>query len=290
MKRTAASAILSCLISCVILLPANAHEGAGRAGLKELESLEIETEFYAGKGGYLHGGLGAVGKLNERQGVGIVGHFVREDSKGEIFPSLGAEFIQQLDNHTNMEVFTFGYFPVEDQYAWALGLRGSRQIECNDKLTITPFFGPTFARVQAIDEATEDPTMIGHFMLLGGLTVHSGPVDMTIFASHSFFSRDPRNLETHVDLEEMTHFATYENNDGFAQDTVGTEISIPIHERITLTGRYALILYKDETRHSISFTPEFGLNSQTTFFTGFQLLRGGGADNDLFVAGVSFAF
>ena len=213
--------LAQCFLGSSIL----AQEGTGRAGLKEHHGVEVEAEFYAGRRGYLHGGLGIIAPLNERQNIGIVAHFVREETGGELFPSLGAEFIQDLGGGVELEAFSFGYFPVEKQHAWAVGLRGSRRFAFSDHVSITPFFGPAYARVQALDEATEEPADIGHLMLLGGVTVHAGPVEFNVFGSHSFFSRDPVGLETHVDLEEMTHFAAYENNDGFARNTVGAELS-----------------------------------------------------------------
>lgn len=267
-----------------------AHEAVGRAGFKEPLGVEIETEFYAGKRGYLHGGLGVIAPLNEKQKIGIVGHFVREETGGEIFPSLGAEFIQDLGRGFELEGFSFGYFPVEQQSAWAVGFRGSRRFTISDHLSIMPFFGPTYAHVRALDEATESPVSIGHLMFFGGIAIEAGPVEFTIFGSHSFFSRDPVGLETHVDLEEMTHFAAYENNDGFARNTVGGELSYSPTDWLTLTGRYALILYDDETRHALSFAPTVKLGAHLEGFAGIQLLRGGGADNNLLMTGVTFSF
>jgi hypothetical protein len=97
-------------------------------------------------------------------------------------------------------------------------------------------------------------------------------------------------LETHVDLEEMTHFAAYENNDGFARDTVGCELSYSPTDWLTLTGRYALVCYEDRTRHSFSLTPSVKLGSRVEAFAGIQLLRGDGADDDLLATGVAFSF
>lgn len=278
------------LLAFCLIPVAWAVEATGRAGQKEGRELEIESEFYAGERGYLHGGLGVTGEINDHQAFGVIGHFVREDSHDEIFPSFGGEFIQRLENGFELEFFTFGYVPMEEQYAWAFGMRGSREFEIRDSVSLIPFFGPTFARVRTIDEATLDPTMISHLMLLGGVALEAGPVTGNLFGSYSFYNRDPRGLETHVDLEEMTHLAAYENNDGFARSTVGTEISYAIHDRVALNARYALILYHDQTRHSISFTPEFVVNERTKIFAGFQLLRGDGEDNNLLVTGASFSF
>ena len=281
---------LSLVVQAIFLASASAHEGTGRAGFREPHDVEVESEFYTGRRGYLHGGLGAIIPLSEKQKIGIVGHFVREETGGAIFPSLGADFVQDFGNGFDLEAYSFGYFPVEMQHAWAAGLRGSRRFAFNDHLTIAPFFGPTFARVQAIEEATAEPVTIDHLMLLGGVAVHAERFEFTVFASHSFFSRDPVGLETHVDLEEMTHFAAYENNDGFARNSAGVEIGFTATDRLRFTARYALILYEDETRHSISFTPAIKVNSQLEIFGGVQLLRGDGLENDLLVGGASFGF
>ena len=274
----------------ILVLPALAHEGTGRAGFRDDLEIEIESEFYTGRRGYLHGGLGAIIPLNEKQKIGIVGHFVREETGGAIFPSLGAEFVQDLGHGFDLEAYSFGYFPVERQHAWAAGLRASRRIKLNDHFTIAPFFGPTYARVQAIEEPTANPVTVDHLMFLGGVAVHAERFEFSVFASQSFFGRDPVGLETHVDLEEMTHFAAYENNDGFARNSTGAEVSYTPVEWLRLTGRYALILYDDETRHSISFTPAIKVSSHWEFFGGVQLLRGDGLENDLIVGGASFGF
>ena len=87
----------------------------------------------------------------------------------------------------------------------------------------------------------------------------------------------------------MTHFAAYENNDGFAQNTAGAELSYSPTERLTLTARYAWIHYPEETRHSITFAPGFKFGGDFHVFAGVQLLRGG-KENDLGIVGVSRSF
>lgn len=281
------------ILSVSLLLAARgaAHEGVGRAGFKEeAPEVEVETEFYSGRGGYIHGGLGIITPLNEKQRLGVVGHFVREETGGEIFPSLGAEFVHGFDGGYELEAFSFGYFPVERQSAWAVGLRGSRRFAVGDHISIMPFFGPSYAHVRAFDGAAASSAGIGHLMLLGGVAVEAGEVEFSVFASHSFFSRNPVGLETHVDLEEMTHFAAYENNDGFARNTVGGELSWSPSDWLSLTGRYALIAYEDSTRHSFSFAPTVKLCSRVSVFAGVQFLRGGGKDNDLVMTGVALSF
>lgn len=278
------------IAASLVISNATAHEGAGRSGFKEPADVEIEGEFYAGKRGYLHGGLGVIMPLGEGQELGFVSHFVREDSDGEIFTSLGAEYIRELEDGYAMEISSFGYLPVESQHALGIGLRGNRSFEMNDRLSLTPFFGPSLAWVQAIDEATNRPVDINHLMLMGGLLIDIDAMRLTVFGSHSFFSSDPVGLETHVDLEEMTHFAAYENNDGFASNTAGLEISYPLTEAITLHGKYAWLDYEDRTRHAITFTPSLKLDSRWEIFAGIQLLRGDGPDNNLLVTGATFLF
>ena len=284
------TSLLTTLASSLAISLVSAQEGTGRAGFKDPSGVEVEGEFYAGKRGYLHGGLGVISTLDANQKVGVVGHFVREDSDGKIFPSLGAEYIRDLGDGFELELFSFGYLPVERQHAWAIGLRGDRTFEVNDRLSLTPFFGPSFARVRAIEETTDSPVGIGHSMLLGGLAIEAGPLELTLVGSHSFFSRDPVGLETHVDLEEMTHFAAYENNDGFARNTLAIEMAYPLTDTITLEARYAWLDYEDRTRHAITFAPAVKLGLRWEVFAGIQLLRGDGPDNNLAVTGAAFSF
>jgi hypothetical protein len=144
--------------------------------------------------------------------------------------------------------------------------------------------------VQALDEASERPANIDHLMLLGGVAVQSGKLEFTVFGSRSFFSRDPVGLETHVDLQEMTQFDAYDNNDGFAQNSAGTEASYSLTDRITLAARYALILFDDGTRNSFAFVPSIKLGSRWEAFAGIQILRGDGTDQNLVTTGASLSF
>ena len=112
------------LLSVHLLITAtlSAHEGIGRAGFSDPLRVEVQSDFYVGRRGYLHGGLGAVIPLNEKQKIGFIGHFVREETGGAIYPSLAAEFVQDLCNGFDLEAYSFGYFPVEKQHAWAARL------------------------------------------------------------------------------------------------------------------------------------------------------------------------
>jgi hypothetical protein len=256
----------------------------------ESSAVEMEGEFYAGKNGYRHGGLSVSAPINDRQTLEINGHVVREHTGDDVFPSLGMNFEQKFTNGIGLKAYSFGYFPVDDQHAWAVGLRGSRHFELRDKTTISPFFGPVYAQVQALEEATDKPATIEHLMLLGGITFERGKLDLTVFGTQSFFSRDPVGLETHVDLQEMTQFDAYDNNDGFARNSAGTEISYSATDRITLTARYALILFDDGTRNSFAFVPSIKLGPRWKAFVGVQVLRGAGTDQNLVTTGGSFSF
>ncbi|WP_158008118.1 hypothetical protein [Methyloceanibacter superfactus] len=262
----------------------------GDTAMEEPPGVEFGTEFYAGRRGYLHGGMHLHAPLNENQEIGLNGHFVREETGGPVFPSLGATFHQDFTSGFGLEAYSFTYIPVDEQHAWAIGLRGSRRFSLGDEATVTPFLGPVYASVQAIDEATERPTDIDHVMLLGGFAIETGKLELTVFGSHSFFSRDPVGLETHVDLQEMTQFEAYENNDGFARNSLATELAYSPTDRITLTGRYALIEYDDGTRNSIAFVPSIALGPRWEAFAGVQFLRGYGPDQDLVTGGLSLSF
>jgi hypothetical protein len=265
-----------------------AAEGNGMA--EDPPGVEIESEFYAGRRDYLHGGMHVHAPLNERQEIGINSHFVREQTGEPVFPSLGASFNQDLGGGVGLEAYSFTYMPVDDQHAWAVGLRGSRRLSLGDEAAITPFLGPVYANVQAIDEATERPTDIDHVMLLGGFTFETGKLEFTVLGSHSFFSRNPVGLETHVDLQEMTQFDAYENNDGFARNSLASEFSYSLTNSITLTTRYALIFFDEGTRNSIAFMPSIKLGPHWEGFAGAQLLRGDGPDQDLVAGGLSFSY
>lgn len=105
--KTIRKTLVTTLVTSLAISYVNAHEGTGRAGLKDTTGVEVEGEFYAGKRGYLHGGLGVITALDAEQKVGVVGHFVREDTEGEIFPSLGAEYIRDLGDGYELEIFSF---------------------------------------------------------------------------------------------------------------------------------------------------------------------------------------
>ena len=155
---------------------------------------------------------------------------------------------------------------------------------------MAPFFGPAYARVTAVEEATEEAVTVGHLMLLGGVTLEAGSVSVTLLGSHSFYNRDPSGLETPVDLESMTHFAAYENNDGFARDTAAVELAWEVTEWLTLHARYAAMWFDGETRHAVAFTPAVKIREHVELTGGVQLLRGGAVENDLIFGGLSVSF
>lgn len=269
-----------------------AHEAPARAGHKEGErTVDIDTDFFSGRGGYLHTGIGVLVNLENQQRIGLTCHTVREETGKKVFPSLGAEFTRKFENGMELELFSFGYFPVESQHAWAVGARAQKDFEVGEHFSLTPFFGPTWANVRAFDDAANSTQDIGHLMMFGGLIFACHDVEASVFGSHSFFSRDPSGLETRVDLEEMTHFASYENNDGFAHDSVGTEINFQATSWLDVSIRYAAIFFQDEPAiHSMGVIARISIGEHVSVFAGPQWLRGGERHKDLIAAGFSLSF
>jgi len=269
-----------------------AHESFGRVGHKEGDEAQaLEMDFFAGSDGYLHGGIGLLQPLGDDYKTGLTLHLVREETGGSWFPSLGGELGKRFENGMEVELFSFGYFPVEDQHAWAGGARIVKALELSDEWTLTPFVGPTFARVRAVDQTTGNAVAVSHTMLLGGLLIERGPVEFGIFGTHSWFSRGTRALETHVDLEEMTHLAAYENNDGFARDSVGGEATWDATKRIQLSARYAAIFFPGESaRHSVTVLPSVQIAERLRVSAGAQWLKGAGFDRVLFACAFAWEF
>ena len=281
----------------VLLLSASwshSHEARGRGGHKHEEgpeALEAEFESYFGRHGYYHAGLGLQMPLNERQKVGLITHLVREDSSSPWVSSLGAEYGLRLEPDVELEAFSFGYFPARDQDAWGIGLRARKGFEVSEAVHLSAFFGPTFAHVRALDDATGNSVHVDHTMLFGGVLIECEPIEVILFGSQSLFSRSPRGLESHVDLEEMTHFAVYENNDGLARNSAGIEARWEYNESLEFSARYAAIFFAGEsTRHSIMLSPAWQIAERLQIFGGVQFLRGGPGNNDIGFGGISLRF
>lgn len=271
-----------------------AGEGEGWPS-KTTDFVSVETEFFAGQRGYLHGGLSVEKPLGEKMDVGLKGHFVRESSGTPFFPSLKADFSIEILEKLGLEVFSFGYLPQDRQYAVAGGIRAKRELAefslWSEEARLHGFFSPVFASVRAIDEDTDSPVTIGHFMLLAGVELKRDPFQISVFGNQSFFTRDTAEHETHVDLEEMTHIAVYENTDGFARNSVGTEIAYSPIKWLTLTARYAAIWFEGlATRHSVFITPSVAIGEGVEIFAGVQILRGGERGNNLGMGGAALAF
>jgi len=281
------------ILATAMLLPlaAAAHESTGRSGHKDTETTSLEGDFFIADKGYLHFGLGVLTLLGESYKGALTYHMVREESGGSWFPSLGAELGHTFDSGIEVEGFSFGYFPVEGRHAWALGARGLAPFEVSDTWAFTPFVGPTFARVRAEDEADGSLVDVSHLMLIAGLMLSHEPFELRIFGTRSWFSRNVEGLETPVDLEEMTHLAVYENNDGFAEWSGGVEAGWEITSRIELSARYAAIFFPGETvRHSVAVLPGWRVSENFTLSTGVQWLEGAGLQRTLLVAAFGLQF
>ena len=238
----------------------------------------------------MHAGFGAAVPLGARDRLGLTAHVVREDADSEVIPSFAAEFLHEFPSGLEIKAAGFTYVPVADQSAWASGLRATQRFTLNDHVTVAPFFGPTYARVRARDAVAGAIRAVDHLMFFGGVSVHAERMEVTIFGSHSVFSRDPRDLDTAVDLEEMTHFAAYENNDGFARHSVGFEASYSILPSLQVSVRYAAIIYDDDTAHALALVPSVQVTRRLKVFGGVQFLRREENPNDLSLLGMSLSF
>lgn len=277
----------------LVLLPCaavHAHESPGHPSEHGGSRATIGTELYLGRHGYWHTGAAISAPLGGKMSMVIGAHVVREETGAREVPSFQAELIRQFADELEVEAFGFGYPKVEQKQAWGVGVRATKRFALQGGVSVSPFFGPAYARVEAIGEATEGVVTVGHLMLLGGVTLEAGPVSVTLLGSHSFYSRDPSGLETPVDLESMTHFAAYENNDGFARNTVAVELAWEVTQWLTLHARYAAMWFDEETRHAVALTPAVKIGEHVELTAGVQLLRGGEVENDLIFGGVSVSF
>lgn len=282
MKRT----LLFSLLLTVSLVKSFAHSDTPL----ESNAFEAEGELYAGKRGYLHMGLGITTRWDEHRVVGLSSHVVREEDDAEEVPSLGVFLRQGFEDGTEITMHSFGYFPVERQYAWAVGLRGSKQFALGEDRSITPFIGSTYSQVKAFDEEAEAADSVHHLLFLGGVTVAVEAFDLTLFASQSLYSRSVRGLESHVDLQEMTQMTAYENVDGFARNSVGAQVSYALTDWLTLTVCHAAVRFEDHTRHATMLRPSVRMGKHLEIFGGVQFLRGGEEENDLVFGGMSVKF
>jgi hypothetical protein len=250
-----------------------------------LHGAETEAEFFLGREGYRHAGLNYT---REAWGstFGISAHVVQESYEEPVFPSLGLEVGRELSGALELRVFTFGYLPTENQHAWAVGAHATHAVHASKAAEIRLFANSVYARVQATDPTTAQPVHVGHGMIFGGVQVEGGRFTATVFGSRSGFDRETHGLETHVDLGEMTHFAAYENTDGFASSSLGAEVTASWNERFALAATYAAMRFDGHSaRHSAVLRPSVRVG-RFELFSGVQLLRGGRGDNDIVMAGI----
>jgi hypothetical protein len=287
---TRAAVALCLLASLGAACSLQAVEARGHAGGKEPEPLEIESEMYIGRHGYWHGGLGAVIALAEDLKLGLGAHAQREELGATEVPYYNAEFIRDFGDGLEVEAFGFAYPEVERLQAWGTGLRATKTYEISEEREWAWFFGPSYARARSVVEETDELKTMHHVMLLGGVTLEAGPVFLRLIGSHSFYNDNPEGVETHVGLTDMTHFAAYENNDGFVVDTTAVEVAWSVNDWLTLNARYAAMWFEEETRHALSITPSIEVSERLEIEFGVEFLRGGEAENDLAFIGVSFEF
>ena len=249
-----------------------------------LHGAETEAEFFLGRDGYRHAGLNYTREVWGST-FGISAHVVQESLEEPVFPSLGLEVGRELSEALELRVFTFGYLPTEDQHAWAVGAHATYAVHASAATGVRLFANSVYARVQATTLATAEPANVGHGMIFGGVQVERRGLVATVFGSRSAFDRDPRGLETHVDLGEMTHFAAYENTDGFASASLGTEVTGSWNDRFALTATYAVMRFDGRAaRQSAVVRPSVRVG-RFEVFSGVQVLRGGAGSNDIVMVG-----
>ncbi|MDQ3652871.1 MAG: hypothetical protein M3458_21860 [Acidobacteriota bacterium] len=316
-----------------------AHSGAAAHG-GHARVRKFESEYFGGQHGYRLGGISFATPVGKRFSLKLGTRFVRESSKTPTFPSVAAMVGMQVSRGVEVEAFTFGYLPKDDQFAIGAGLRAEKHLfdfrMFGQRARVSGFFSPVYVNVKAHEAEShvstpgvphEEPLphashalsvkgdmlaataagpvlplvatvkrnpQIGQVMLLGGGKLDLGKINVSVFGSGSFFSRSAKNLETPVDVEEMTHIATYINNAGFMKNSVGTEVSFKPHRRLSLTSGYARIRFDGlALRHSFLVRPSvnFGREGrEVEIFGGYQILRGGHADNKLGTIGIAFHF
>ena len=277
------------ILSLALCLKSMAHEFPGHTALDREHRISLGTELYAGQRGYWHAGAGVSVPLGDQFTAEIGTHLVREETGAKNVPSFELELLGEFGGGLEIEAFGFGYTRVGRKQAWGAGLRATKWFAFRDGFSVAPFFGPAYARVRA-EEASGEIATVHHTMLLAGVTLEAGPVSVTLLGSHSLYNRPTAGLETPVDLESMTHFAAYENNDGFARTTFAAEAACAVTSRLTLHARYAAMQFAGETRHALALTPACKLGERVELTAGIQLLRGGAVENDLVFSGLSVSF
>jgi len=89
----------------------------------------------------------------------------------------------------------------------------------------------------------------------------------------------------------MTLTEVYENTDGFAGNSIGVEIDFELTDGISISTSYAVIWLEGlPTRRSLTVGPTFSIGEGLEIHAGIQLLRGGEADNDLRMIGLTLNF
>lgn len=228
--------------------------------------------------------------LDEELVLGLGAHAQREELGATEVPYFNAELIREFGGDLEVEVFGFVYPEVERLQAVGTGLRGTKTFRMGEEQSLSLFFGPSYARARSVVEESGKLETMHHLMLLGGVTWDFGGVEVRLIGSHSFYNRDPEGVETHVGLTDMTHFAAYENNDGFVRDTAAIEVAWELKAWLTLNLRYAAMWFEEETRHAIAITPAVKLGDRVELETGVEFLRDGEGENDLFFIGISVVF
>ena len=252
-------------------------------------SFSIEPEYFRGKNGYQHTGLGMEILSPKTTYLAMNYHTSQEESDAPTYHSLGLTLGNSNINGNDISIFGFTYFKKEGKHANGIGIQFERTIlQLGKDASASIMFRPAFVNISAINENTDNTENINHTMLMSGLTMQYKLIDLSIFGTHSFFSKNPQSLETNVDMGELTGIEVYENNDGFPKNSIASIINFPLSERLTVSGQYAILWFEGQTpRHSIFPKMALSINSYFNIFFGMQWLRGGIKNDMLGFGGLS---
>lgn len=292
-KLTMLSAIIAISVSNNTIADNSVTDTGHRHHVHDFEPT-LTAEYSRGDEGYRHTGLifgASVGKWT----MGATYHTVKESNGEAVFPSLGLQAGYEFREGLLLEGFTFAYLKKEKQKSFALGVRLETEImefdAFDEEGNVSLLLSPVYADVTAIEEDSGLPVDIDHRMLFTSLTLGTKYFSVAVVASWSSFSRQNTGLETRTDLEEMTHSAIYENNDGFPDDSIGLEVLVTPIERLSLYLGAANIDFPGlPLRRSRRIAIDYEIMHELEIGISHQTLRGGEGDNNITGIELSYMF
>lgn len=266
------------MVALTLILFSSVSDAGGDHGGGNTPS--VHAELFNGEGGYIHAGIGAEIPLVHKWKLNLNVHTVKEETGSKIFPSIGAGLEYEFSEALSLGGFGFHYIEVDETEAMAFGIRFESEVMHFDAFgdygLLSLLFSPVFGDYTAIDEDTELPVDLNHKMLFFKATVDTKKFSWSVFGNKSWFSGDVVELETWVDLAEMTRTAVYDNNDGFARSSVGTEFTVYPSKHTSLLGGVVRIDFPGlSTRYSYRTTLGWKSTKNLELELGYQRLKGG---------------